>query len=141
MRIESGQVKKGEKGVKDPKLIRSITGMEESDGAERERWTSNKQTLKAKKKKSRDFLRDRASDRPISEAGDNEKNQTCWCQSGRRRGGKQAWRNSFSWMSIESIKLSDIILRRRLLDVHVESVVFGCHVAINTWSRALACLE
>lgn len=51
MRIESGQVKKGEKGVKDPKLIRSITGMEESDGAERERWTSNKQTLKAKKKK------------------------------------------------------------------------------------------
>lgn len=96
MRIESGQVKKGEKGVKDPKLIRSITGMEESDGAERERWTSNKQTLKAKKKKSRDFLRDRASDRPISEAGDNEKNQTCWCQSGRRRGGKQAWRNSFS---------------------------------------------
>lgn len=35
MRIESGQVKKGEKDVRGPKLIRSITGKEESEGGER----------------------------------------------------------------------------------------------------------
>lgn len=49
-------MKKGEKDARDPKLIRSITGMEESEGGERKVDSRQTEVEGKEEKKSRDFL-------------------------------------------------------------------------------------